>query len=86
MPILELMHPFEPGPMEVQKIVDILVDGGWCAVYTSDTIVLNSHLQHMDKNTVLCHTHDDGEDLILIGDNEIDTVRIKFRNNKVTRR
>lgn len=73
-------------PLKVQEIADILIDGGWSALYISDRTLLSSMMQTMDKNTVICYTHDEGEDLILLGDNEIDQVRIKFRNNQATTR
>lgn len=73
-------------PLKIQEIADILIDGGWSALYISDRTVLSSVLQTLDKNTAICYTHDEGEDLILLGDNEIDHVRIKFRNNQATTR
>jgi hypothetical protein len=41
----------------------------------------SSAVVNLDLQTVLVYVHGSGEDVILMGDNKIDVVRFKFRNN-----
>lgn len=63
--------------MPCQALVDMLIEHGMTAVYTTAGAFRDT-LKAMDKDTVLIYAHDRGEDVILLGDNEIDHVTFKF--------
>lgn len=66
--------------MACQDLVDLYVSLGLNALYVTDANY-GLAFRTLDKKTVLVYIHSEGEDVVLLGDNEIDTVRLKFRNN-----
>lgn len=66
--------------MACQPLVDMYVSLGLSALYVTDANY-SMAFKTLDKHTVLVYIHSSGEDVVLLGDNEIDTVRFKFRNN-----
>ena len=65
--------------MACQDLVDMYVSLGLSALYVTDANY-GVAFKTLDKHTVLVYIHSNGEDVILLGDNEIDTVRFKFRH------
>jgi hypothetical protein len=66
--------------MACQDLVNMYVSLGLSALYVTDANY-GLAFKTLDKKTVLVYIHSEGEDVILLGDNEIDTVRFKFRHN-----
>lgn len=68
-----------------KPIVDQLVKLGMSAVYCNDANY-SKLVTQMDRNTVLVYAHDSGEDVILLGENGIDHVRLKFQGERLVPR
>lgn len=67
--------------MKCQDIVDTFVKNGMSARYSTGK-PKGSDIAKLDINTVLVYIHDEGQDVVLMGDNLIDTIRFKFRTGE----
>lgn len=67
-------------PINCQKLVNVYIELGMTARYVIPSRY-KAALSELDINTVLVLVKDDGEDVILIGDNLIDLVRFRFRKD-----
>lgn len=55
----------------------MLIELGLTAVYCTEA-TYESNIINLDRNTVLVFTHKNGDDVILLGNNECDHVRWEF--------
>ncbi len=67
--------------LDYQKLVNLLILHGMEAQYVTNT-TYSSAVSQLNTKTVLVYIHGSGEDVILMGDNEIDVVRFKFRKGR----
>lgn len=73
-----------PEKMACEPLVHQLVAGGLVARYVSDEGQYRHELANLDRLTVLIYVRDGGEDVILLGDNEIDHVRFRYRPGRAS--
>jgi len=69
---------FLPPPMPCQILVNELVLRGMTAIYVSSYSDYGKAFNQLKVTEVIIWSHSGGETVVLLGDNEIDVVRLKF--------
>jgi len=66
------------APLRCQSLVNELIMEGMTAVYVNNQKTYSHAFNSLKITEVLIWIHKNGEDVVLLGDNEIDVVRFKF--------